>query len=200
MKKILKHLRIYIFRGLLASIPIGLSFLVLKFFYVALDQKVIGLIDEFIGFRIPGLGILLVLATLYLIGYLASNVIGRRFFNLFERILNRIPIIKTTYQIGKQISVALSLPEKQVFKRAVLVEYFRPGVLTIGFVTGTLLDKADNEKLLKVFIPTVPNPTSGILVIIKESQVIEPGWSVEQAMKIVISGGIIGPEEIRNKS
>jgi len=118
---------------------------------------------------------------------------------LVEKILNRIPIIKTTYQIGKQVSVALSLPEKQIFKRVVLVEYFRPGTLTIGFVTGTILDKANNEKLLKVFIPTVPNPTSGIFVILKESKVIEPGWSVEQAMKIVISGGIIGPEEIRVK-
>lgn len=164
-----------------------------------LDQKVVGVIEKIIGFRIPGLGILLILVTLYLIGYLASNVIGKRFFNLVEKILNRIPIIKTTYQIGKQVSVALSLPEKQIFKRVVLVEYFRLGTLTIGFVTGTILDKANNKKLLKVFIPTVPNPTSGIFVILKESKVIESGWSVEQAMKIVISGGIIGPEEIRGK-
>jgi len=199
MKKIIKHLQIYIFRGFLALVPLVLSFLVLKFFYVDLDQKVVGFIEKIIGFRIPGLGILLILVTLYLIGYLASNVIGKRFFNLIEKILNRIPIIKTTYQIGKQVSVAFSLPEKQIFKRVVLVEYFRPGTLTIGFVTGFILDKANNEKLLKVFIPTVPNPTSGMFVILQESKVIDPGWSIEQAMKIVISGGIIGPEEIRVK-
>lgn len=196
MKKIFTQTKIYIFRGLFASIPLGLSFFVLKFFYDVIDQKIMNFVDDFLGFRIPGLGILIFAVTLYLIGFLASNIIGKRLFDLIERVSERIPIVKTTYQVGKQISSTLLLPEKQVFKRVVLVDYFRPGVWTIGFVTGTITDKKNNEKLLKVFIPTVPNPTSGMLIILKESQTIDPKWSVEQGMRTVISGGIIGPDEV----
>ncbi len=198
MKNVIKHLRLYIFRGMLAAIPLGLSYFVVRFFYIAIDRKVINLVDQFIGFRIPGLGILIVLMALYLAGLLASNIIGKRFFGLLERISDRIPLIKTTYQVGKQLSFTLSLPEKEVFKRVVLTDYFRPGVWAIGFVTGTVLDNKTNEKLLKVFVPTVPNPTSGILVILKESQTVDPHWSIEEAMKLVISGGIIGPDQIGN--
>lgn len=196
MKIFLKHLKTYILRGLVASIPLILSFFVLKFFYIFIDQKVMNLIDGFVGFRIPGFGIILCFVVLYLIGYFTRNVIGRHLFNVIETISGKIPIIKTTYQVGKQLASTLSLPEQQVFKQVVLVDYFKPGVWSIGFVTGTMLNKKNNETLLKVFIPTVPNPTSGLLVILKESQTIDPQWSVEQAMKAVISGGIIGPKEI----
>lgn len=196
MKIFLKHLKTYILRGLVASIPLILSFFVLKFFYIFIDQKVMNLIDGFVGFRIPGFGIILCFVVLYLIGYFTRNVIGRQLFNVIETISGKIPIIKTTYQVGKQLASTLSLPEQQVFKQVVLVDYFKPGVWSIGFVTGTMLNKKNNETLLKVFIPTVPNPTSGLLVILKESQTIDPQWSVEQAMKAVISGGIIGPKEI----
>lgn len=196
MKTFIQHFKTYILRGLLASIPLLLSYFVVRFFYVFIDKRIVNLISTFIGIRIPGLGIVLVLVVLYVLGYLASNVIGRRVFNLIERISNRIPIIKTTYQVGKQLSSTLSLPEQEVFKRVVLVECFKLGILNICFVTGTILDKKTNEKLLKVFIPTVPNPTSGFLAIVKESQAIDPKWSVEQAMRAVISGGIIGPQEI----
>jgi uncharacterized membrane protein len=152
--------------------------------------------DQFIGFRIPGLGIVIFLTALYLVGFAASNVLGRSFLKFVENILSRIPLINSTYHIGKQLSETLSLPEKQVFKRVVLVDYFKPGIWIVGFVTGTIYDKDQKEQLLKVFIPTVPNPTSGLLVIVKESQLIDPHWSVEQGMKTVISGGIIGPNEI----
>jgi len=170
--------------------------LVFQFFYRVLDKRISDLFDQYIGYRIPGLGILLFLVALYIIGFLASNVIGRRFLGFIERIVDRIPIIKTTYQAGKQLSSTLALPEQQVFKRVVLLEFFRPGVLTVGFVTGTLQDEKRNEKLLKVFVPTVPNPTSGFLVMVNESQVTDPKWTVEQGLKTVITGGIISPEEI----
>lgn len=196
MGQVIRHLKIHIFRGILVSIPLALSFFVLQFLYVFIDKRVANLVDRFIGFRIPGLGIVLFLIVLYLIGFSASNVLGKRFLKSIENIVSRIPIIRTTYNVGKQLSETLSLPEKQVFKRVVLVDYFKPGIWTIGFVTGTVQDRKSGEKLLKVFIPTVPNPTSGMLVILKESQTIDPKWSVEQGMRTVISGGIIGPVEI----
>lgn len=198
MRKLISHVKVYIFRGLLATIPIALTIFVLRFLYIFIDQKVMNLIDSFIKVRIPGLGLVIFLVTLYLVGYLASNVVGRQLFNLIEGISARIPIIKTTYQVGKQLSSTLSLPEQEIFKKAVLLDYLRPGFMTIGFVTGSVLNRKTGEKLLKVFIPTVPNPTSGLIIIVKESDVIDPAWSVEQAMKAVISGGIIGPQEIED--
>ena len=120
-----------------------------------------------------------------------------QFLNLLERITKRIPFIKTTYQIGRQLSDTLSLSERQIFKRAVLVEYLKPGIWTIGFVTGEITDKENgDEKYLKVFIPTPPNPASGVMVIVREAQTRNPGWTIEEAIRSVISGGLIGPDEI----
>lgn len=196
MKHFFNHLKMYVFRGLLAIIPLALSILAVNFIYVVIDKRVMDRVDQFIGFRIPGLGIILVLVILYAIGVITSNVMGKRLFNLLEGILNRIPLVKTTYQVGKQVANTFSLQESQVFKRVVLVDFFKPGAWMIGFVTGSIGDKAGKEKLLKVFIPTVPNPTSGYLAMLKESQIRPTTWSVEEAMRLVISGGLIGPPEI----
>jgi len=198
MKGLFRHLRTYIFRGLLAIVPLALSFFSLKILYTAIDKRVTLMIEKYLGFTFPGLGVLLVLASLYLLGLIASNVVGRQFFGLVERIANRIPFVKTVYQVGRQLSASLSLPGTQVFKRAILVEYLKPGIWTIGFVTGKIIDNThDGETLLKVFVPTPPNPTSGTMVVVRESETRDPGWSVEEALKSVISAGVIGPAEIK---
>lgn len=189
----------YVFRGLLAIIPLGLTIIAIRLVYVVIDKRIIEALAKVIGYRIPGLGVLLVLVLLYFLGLITSNVLGRRLLHAFESIFQRIPLIKTTYQVGKQISTTLSLPERQVFKKVVLVNLFQPGQRGIGFVTGTVIDKKNQQQLLKIFIPTVPNPTSGFLVLMKESDTVDPGWSVDEAMKTVISGGIIGPEVIEKK-
>ncbi|HBG61739.1 MAG: hypothetical protein A2Y03_01740 [Omnitrophica WOR_2 bacterium GWF2_38_59] len=196
MKNFLNHLKLYIFRGLMALIPIGLTIFTIRIIYIFIDKRVMGQFEHYIGYRVPGLGLLLFIIVLYFTGLIASNVLGSRLFSLLEGISNRIPIVKMTYQIGKQLSNTLSLSEKQIFNKAVLVEYFKSDTWVIGFVTGELRDDKTGKNLLKVFIPTVPNPTSGFLVIMKESQVKDPHWSVEEAMKMVISGGIIGPNNI----
>jgi len=198
IKKFLSHLRTYVIRGLLAIIPVAFSVLAVQFLYHAIDKKVMGLIDQFIGFRVPGLGLLLVFLVLYLLGLVTSNFFGKQILNLIERVSSRIPLVKTTYRIGKQIASTLSLPERQVFKRVVLVDYLKPGIWTVGFVTGTIIDeKNKKEMLLKVFVPTPPNPTSGTMVIVREAQTRDPGWTIEEALKAVISGGIIGPTIIK---
>ena len=198
MRRIINHLKRYIIRGILAIIPLFLTYFALKILYNSIDQRAVRIIDEAIGFSFPGLGILLVLISLYILGLLASNVIGRQAFGLLEKITKNIPLVKTTYKVGQQLGNTLSLPGKQVFKRAVLVEYLKPGTWTIGFVTGTIVDRKDEkEKLLKVFVPTPPNPASGTMVVVKESQTRDPGWSIDEALSAVLSGGIIGPEELR---
>jgi uncharacterized membrane protein len=197
MKRIIGHIKTNILRGVFASIPFVLTFLVLRLLYVTIDRRIMEMLYSLIGFRVPGLGILLLLIVLYLLGVAASNIAGRYSLNFIERITSRIPIVKTTYQIGKQISDTLSLSENHIFKRPVLVEYLKPGIWTIGFVTGTVTNRANEDEIfLKVFIPTPPNPTSGVMVLVRESQTRDPGWSIEEAIRAVISGGIIGPDEI----
>lgn len=196
MKAVFKHLKTFIFRGFLAIIPLALSYFVLRFLYLAVDQRVARLIEGWLGFNIPGLGIVLVLVILYLLGLAASNWAGRGFFAVIERISTRIPVIKTIYQLGKQIGAAIALPEKQAFKKVVMVEHFRPGVWSVGFVTGHVADAKSGERLLKLFIPQGPNPTSGFMVVVKEAQVRELDWSVAEAMNTVISGGLSGPERM----
>ncbi len=196
MKHIYRHLKSYIFKGLLALIPIALAIFTINILYVFIDRQIMELVDAYTGFHVPGLGLLIFIAVLYCAGIIASNVVGRRLFNLLESVTARIPLIKTAYQVGKQLSGTLALPEKNIFKKAVLVDYFKPGAWVIGFVTGEIRDERTGKNLIKIFIPTVPNPTSGFLVIIEKELVQEMPWSVEEAMKMVISGGIIGPESI----
>jgi uncharacterized membrane protein len=194
--KALAHIRTYMLRGLIAVIPILISVLAVQFLYFMIDKRVTGLIEKVIGFSIPGLGILLVLVLLYLVGLIASNLAGKQIFGIIEKISDRIPLVRTTYQVGKQISQSLSHEDKQLFKKVVLVRYLNPTTWTIGFVTGSLEDGSSPVKLLKVFIPTPPNPTSGTMVIVREDEVRDPGWTVEEGLKTVISGGIIGPGTI----
>jgi len=196
MKGLVKHLRKNIFRGLLAVIPIGLCYLVVRFFYLAVDARITRLIERWLGYRIPGLGILLVIISLYLMGLAASNWAGRKAFGFVDLVTTRIPLIKTVYTLGKQLADALSLPEKGAFKRVVLVEHFRPGIWSIGFVTASLKDRATGEDMVRVFIPTAPNPTSGFVVMLRASQVREVDWSVPEAMNSIISGGMVGPQVI----
>jgi uncharacterized membrane protein len=198
MKTFLRHLKIYILRGLFAIIPLALTAFALNLLYTVIDRRITGVVERFIGFSFPGLGVILLLVVLYLLGLIVSNVVGRQIFRLVEGIAKRIPLIKTTYNVGRQLSSTLSLPEKQVFKRAVLVEYLKPGMWTIGFVTGRLIDRRNNDEvLLKVFIPTPPNPISGTMIVVRESQTRDPGWTIEEALKAVISGGVISPAEIK---
>ena len=201
MKHFIIHMRSYILRGLLAVIPLLLCAGALQLLYVLIDKRVIGFLDNFIKLRyIPGLGVLLVLICLYFIGLVASNIIGRQFFKLIEGITHRIPLIKSIYAVGKQLSQSLSMgeKEKQAFKKAVLVNVNNQGFWSPGFVTGYIKDKGTGEELLVVFVPTVPNPTTGFVFVIKKSQVFDPGWSIEECLKVIVSAGIITPGEVRS--
>jgi uncharacterized membrane protein len=199
MKTLFKHIRIYIFRGLLAIIPIFLSVVAIQLLYVLIDKRVMVFLNKFIEVRkIPGLGILLLLICLYLIGLIVSNVVGRRFLHFVDRISQRIPIIKFIYQVGKQFSEGLSsVEDKQAFKKILLVSWNNNGVWAVAFVAGRIIDQGTGESMFRVFVPNVPSPTTGFIFVVKESQTIDPGWTVEEAIKMVVSGAIISPKEIK---
>ncbi len=196
MRQVMKKIQTYIFRGLLAITPLGLTAFVLYFMYKQIDQRIVLFIDKLTGFSFPGMGILLLIVLLLFLGWFASRTIGRQIIAMVDRISNKIPMIRTVYNLGKQLSSTLSLPSHQVFERAVLIEYLKPGMWAIGFVTGTVKDRTTGNTLLKVYIPLPPNPATGNLVLAREEQVRDPGWSVSEALKCVLSGGILGPATI----
>ncbi len=197
MKFLFTHLKTYVFRGFLAAVPFALAFFTIHLLYVSIDQEIMGLLDDSLSSRFPGLGILLLLLTLYLLGFIASNVLGRRILNIFDRVTSRIPLIKTVYQIGKQLADTFSSPEKQVFKRALLVQYPRAGTWVVGFLTGVVKDAQTGQNLLKIYVPLPPNPLAGLVLMVNEADTRDPGWTVEEALKTIMSGGIIGPSGIR---
>ncbi len=201
MKQFLSHARSYIFRGLLAVIPLVLSIIAIRLLYFLIDKRVMGFLEQFIHVRqIPGLGILLVLVCLYLIGLIVSNVVGKQIFRFIGSVSERIPVIKAIYQVGKQLSEGLSVTDgKQAFKKALLVNCTSGTAWTLAFVTGTVKDESTGEDLLKIFVPTVPNPTTGFIFFVKPSQTMDPGWSVEEALKMVVSAGIIAPPQIKKQ-
>jgi uncharacterized membrane protein len=196
VKKAVRHLRVHIFRGFLALIPLVLSYFVVRFLYLAVDQRVARLLERWLGFKVPGLGIVLVLVVLYLLGLVASNWAGRWVLSVVDRATTRIPLIKTVYKLGKQLAGALSLPEKQAFKRVVIVEHFRQGLWSVAFVTGEIRDRKTGGTLLKLFIPTAPNPTTGFSVMAPPEAVRDLPWTMSEAMTTILSGGIVSPEEI----
>lgn len=183
-------------RGLLAVVPIVLCYFAVRFLYLAVDQKVARLIENRLGFNIPGLGIVLVLVILYVVGLVAANWLGRQIFGGIERFTGRIPVLKSIYGLGKQIEKAFSLPDRSAFRRVVMVEFLRPGLWSVGFVAGEVADTKAGGKLLKVFIPTAPNPTAGFMVLVREETTRALNWTVQEAMNAIVSGGVIGPNAV----
>jgi uncharacterized membrane protein len=199
MKKFFIHLGNYILRGILAVIPIFLCWTAIWLLRRFIDQKVLKFLAQYIDIRqIPGLGIVLLLLSLYIIGLIFSNVLGRQIFKFIDRIADRIPIIKFIYGVGKQISDTLSMadPQKQAFQKAILINAFNGNGWMLGFVTGSLKDQ-DDQELLKVFVPTAPHPLTGLIFIVKPSQTLDCGWTVEEAIKMIVSVGIISPGAIK---
>lgn len=199
MSRLFKNIKKYTLRGFISLLPLALVYFVIRFLYLSIDQHLMHFVSQYTGINLPGLGILLIFIFLYLTGHLSSRLLGKWILNGFENIARKIPIIGTTYVVGKQISNSLLLPEKQVFNKVVLVDYLKEGIYTIGFITGSIKEIKTGRKLLKVFIPTPPNPTTGTMVIVDEKEVIDPGWTVDEGFRTVISGGIIGPTDIEMK-
>lgn len=203
-----KNIRKRLVAGLLVIFPIFLTFFVIKFLFGFVGgvlspvvTKVIVLlgysppdskVDEFV---ITSVSIILIFVALYFIGVFATNFFGKLILGYFEAILHKTPIIKNVYTSSKQFLHIVSLPGKKAFKRVVIVEYPRVGMKVIAFATGGIKSK-DGTELTSVFIPTTPNPTSGFLIYLPESDIVETNMTIEEGMKLIISGGILVPEEI----
>lgn len=196
----MKNLKKYFIAGLLFWIPLGLSLVVIKFFVNLLD----GIIpknyqSELLGLEvnIPGTGMLLVLLITFITGALVSNFIGQKVFKFWERMLNKIPGFRSIYSTLKQLSDTVLSPSGNSFKKALLVEYPRKGMWTIAFQTGDYQGEIKTKigvELVNIYVPTTPNPTSGFFIMLPKTDVIELKMSVDDAFKLIISTGVVTPQ------
>ncbi|HYE40686.1 MAG TPA: DUF502 domain-containing protein [Ramlibacter sp.] len=195
-------LRKWLLAGLLVIVPVAITLAVLRWVIDTLDQTLLILPeawhpDRVIGFHIPGLGVLLTLAILLLVGAGASNFLGKKLVHLGDRIVSRIPVVRSIYSSVKQVSDTLFSESGNAFRTAVLVQWPRADVWTIGFVTGAPGGDVTNylrgEEYVSVYVPTTPNPTGGYFVMLRKSDCIELKMSVDDALKYVVSMGVVAP-------
>lgn len=203
------RLRTLLLGGLLILAPAYLTVYVLLLLFRFMDGIFAPLIDKTLstfleepGIHIPGLGILLTLLVILFLGWLSAGVVGRRMIDSVEGFIRRVPIAKSVYGATKGVLEALSRDQADAFKRVVLVEYPRKGTYGIGFVTGgpaRWSASPYDEELVPVFIPTTPNPTSGYLLLVPPRELIECPVTVEEGIRMVVSGGILQPELIQGQ-
>ena len=195
-------LKKYIIAGLLVWLPFAATVVIVKLLIDLLDKTTLLLPPEWhpvalLGFSIPGFGIILALSILLLTGMLAANLFGRRFVEIWERILNKIPLVRSIYSSIKQISNTIFDPSGKSFRKVVMLQYPRKGVWSIGFLTNDNVGdemSAVDDRLVAVFIPTTPNPTSGFIVMVRNDEITELDMSVEEGFKFIISIGVIIPD------
>ncbi len=203
---IAKRLRNYFFTGLLVLIPVVLTGFIIWKLFLAIDSILRPFAYKFIleqfGLELgqrqfPGLGFITLTILIIITGAIARNYIGKKVVNFGDRLVERIPLINRIYGAIKQISQAFFSSKREVFKKVVLFEYPRKGIYSIGFYTQDtrgMVQEALEDDVVSVFLPTTPNPTSGFLLFVPKSQVIELDLTIEEALKLVISGGAIVPK------
>ena len=191
----------YLITGLLIWIPLVITLWVLKLIVDTLDQSLLLLPEQwrtegFLGVHIPGLGVILTLVIVFVTGVFATNFFGAQLVQLWHGILHRIPVVNSIYSSVKQISDTLFSSSGQAFRKALLVEWPRPGMWTIAFLTGTPGGDVANHlegDYVSVYVPTTPNPTGGYFVMLPRKDVIELDMTVDEALKYIISMGVVAP-------
>lgn len=203
--KVGSKIKAYFFTGILVVAPVGMTFYLAYKLIVWLDRLVNNLLppeirpDSYMPVTIPGVGIVILVALIIVIGMFATGFLGKFFWRLGEWIVYKLPFISSIYSLIKQIFETFLSNKNRAFNKVVMLEYPRKGLWILGLVgtdTGGELQEKLPSPMLNVFIPTTPNPTSGFLIFVPKSDVIEVDMSVEDAIKFIISGGIVNPEDI----
>ena len=201
-------MRKYFITGLLVLVPLAITVWVLSSVIGMMDKSLLLLPEQWrpgtlYGYHIPGLGAILTLATVFLTGLLANNLIGKYVVRLWEKLLHRIPVVNSLYGSVKQVSDTLFSSSGNAFRKAVLLPYPHQDSWTIGFLTGVPGGDAANHLVgdyVSVYVPTTPNPTSGFFLMLERSKVIELDMSVDAALKYIVSMGVVAPEHLPTKS
>jgi len=199
--KIFKHLRTKIFAGILVLLPLGITFLVLKFVFNTLDSTLEPLtpkVTVFLfnrHFSLPGLGIIGFFTLLYLIGLITTNVLGRKLIHWTDKLFINIPVVKNIYSSSKQLTDAFSPARKGSFRQAVFVEFPQKGNFVLGFLTNEVTDVEDQRKVT-VFVPTGFAPPAGFLLFLPKEEILPSQLTIEEAIKTIMSVGIVVPPQL----
>lgn len=201
---IAKALKKYLITGVLVWLPIAVTVWVITYIISASDQLFQLLPEKWqpaslLGVNIPGLGVIAAVVVLFFTGLFAANVLGRQIIAAWDNVLGRIPVVKSIYSSVKKVSESLLSDNSRSFKTPVLVPFPQPNIWTVAFVSGSLHQTVqtalgNGEEYLPVYVPTTPNPTGGYYVMVKKSDVRELDMSVDDALKYVISLGMVLPD------
>ncbi len=197
----MKQLRRYLVAGLLVWIPLGVTIFILRILIGLMDKSLLLIPrqyrpEEWLGFAIPGLGLILTLLVLLVTGVLAANIVGRSMVGLWESLLDRIPVVRSVYSAAKNFAEIVFSDSNQSFKKVLLIEYPRKGCYSLAFQTATNLGEVQGrtgEEVVCTFVPTTPNPTSGYIIIVPKKDVIELDMEIDEALKMIISLGVVIP-------
>ena len=190
LRRFVVHIQRTLVAGILVTLPIGITVLIFKFFFDLLDpilKEPLGLLP---GPDIPGIGFGSLLVLVYLIGLVGAHVVGRRLIELGHQLLEVIPGVKTIYGTTRSAIELLSNSNEHRYSGVVLIDFPRPGIQAIGLITSRMVD-TNGEEILAVYVPTTPIPSSGFLVMTPANMVTHTDMTVDDAMKVVISGGIL---------
>jgi uncharacterized membrane protein len=202
LSKIKRRIRNVFITGLLITLPVAITFFILKFLFLNLDAlspvftKLLITVGAPIpeGYRIPFLGFAMTFLIILLAGMLTTNIFGKKLLYLGEAIVAKIPFVRSIYRGTKQVVVSFANADTDSFKKVVLIEFPRKGLHAIGFVTGETRGEVQEhtaDQVINVFVPTTPNPTSGFLIFAPKDEVQEIAMSIEDGIKYVVSGGIV---------
>jgi uncharacterized membrane protein len=194
--RVFRHLGNRLFTGVLVAVPLLVTFLVLQVAYNFIDARGEWLWKQFGWEEIPGLGFVSTLLILLLLGYFATNVLGKKVIDTIEKVLTKIPLIAPVYNAVKQALESFkNMGSGKQFTRVAYVEYPSPGCYLIAFVTGHFKESTTGLEMTTCFVPTSPSPLTGFVVCIPTEQVIDCGLSLEQATKIIMSAGLVAPNQ-----
>lgn len=197
-KSVFGHIRTTFLRGIGVLIPLWITWWFFEAFLNAVDGILRPQLEAWIGHRVPGLGVLSVVVLILLVGLLTRNILGRLFLAWFENLLRSIPFVRSVYSAVKDLVSAFAMGgQSKTFRQVIMTEYPRKGLFCIGFVTNEMRFRADDgaiTEFFNIYIPNPPNPTSGMLVLVPRAEAIALDLSIEEGLKLVLSGGIVVPE------
>lgn len=201
LSKPLLYIRKYLIAGLIVWVPLGITIFAIKLMVNLLDRSLVLLPpglrpEQLLGFPLPGLGIIISAIVILATGLIVTNFLGRKMVGMGETILDKIPLVRSIYSAVKQVTQTLISTDTNSFRQVLLIEYPRKGAWTLSFQTGEAMpvfNELTGENLLTVFVPTTPNPTSGVIIMLPEDDVIKLDLDVEDALKFIMSLGVVTP-------
>ncbi len=190
----LRHLRSVFLAGVFIAIPLVVTYLIFRWLFDVLDGVFQPLIVHFLGYRLPGVGLVALVVLVYLLGLLGTNVVGRQLVRMLNGVLNRTPIIQYVYSASAEVVASIRRLKEVPFKRVVLVQFPRAGTYSVAFVTGKAID-LNAEKRVPVFVPTSPTPWTGFVILLPPNEITDTDLTIDEAMRMVVSGGLLSPEK-----